>query len=156
MADPQIAIQLVLSNEGGFNDDPSDPGGPTNFGIALSRHPELTYDDIKNMTREKAIEIYTKQYWNSSFSAIADQEIANKIFDFYVNSEKETITILMLALQSKSSSLPTLVGLINESDPDKLLNEIRARQAQFYHWWVSRDPLKREKDALGLFRRAVS
>ena len=47
-------IEVVLEHEGGYVNDPKDPGGETNFGIAKRSHPDV---DIKNLTKEDAKEI---------------------------------------------------------------------------------------------------
>lgn len=58
------AASFVLQEEGSeFVDDPSDPGGPTRYGISLKNHPTLTLDDIRNMTPEKARAIYFSEYF---------------------------------------------------------------------------------------------
>lgn len=60
------AIAFILGREKGLIDDPQDPGGLTNHGIALGRHPELTADQIRNMTEEQAAAIYAgPQYWGA-------------------------------------------------------------------------------------------
>ena len=53
-------IDGVLVREGGYVDHPSDPGGETKYGIAKRSHPK---EDIKNLTKERAAEIYEKDYW---------------------------------------------------------------------------------------------
>ena len=53
-------VKFVLKWEGGYSHDPNDPGGETNFGIDKRSHPDV---DIKNLTVEKAAEIYRKDYW---------------------------------------------------------------------------------------------
>ena len=50
-------ISKVLEHEGGYVNDPKDLGGETNFGITKRWYPDL---DIKNLTKEDAIEIYKK------------------------------------------------------------------------------------------------
>lgn len=85
MSDFQIAVALVLKHEGGLVDDPNDPGGLTNFGIALNRHPELTADDIRNMTKERAAEIYQQQYWSAAMEQEPDQRMGNAMLDTAVN-----------------------------------------------------------------------
>ena len=50
------AFDFVLGREGGYVNDPHDPGGETNFGITKRDHPDL---DIKNLSIKKAREIYT-------------------------------------------------------------------------------------------------
>ena len=72
--------------EGGLVDNPSDPGGLTNYGIALNEHPELTADDIRSMTRTRAIGIYRQKYWNDLYDQISDQRLANALADFGVTS----------------------------------------------------------------------
>ena len=42
-------IKVVLHHEGGYVNDPQDPGGETNFGIAKRSHPDV---DIKNLTED--------------------------------------------------------------------------------------------------------
>jgi lysozyme family protein len=54
------AMSFVLSWEGGYSNRSDDPGGETNFGISKRAFPHL---DIKNMTKEVAIEIYREVYW---------------------------------------------------------------------------------------------
>jgi hypothetical protein len=54
------AVEFVLRWEGGYVNNPRDPGGETNFGISKRAHPD---EDIANMTRERAIEIYRRHYW---------------------------------------------------------------------------------------------
>ena len=54
------SLQFVLKWEGGYFDDPNDPGGETNFGISKRAYPD---EDIKNMTIERATKIYYKDYW---------------------------------------------------------------------------------------------
>ena len=53
-------IEIVLEHEGGYVNDPDDPGGETNFGIAKRSHPDV---DIANLTKEDAKIIYYQDYW---------------------------------------------------------------------------------------------
>ena len=85
MSEFQPAVDLVLKHEGGLVDNPSDPGGLTNFGIALNRHPELTADDIRNMTLDRASQIYQTQYWTPYMEQEPDQRVANCALDCAVN-----------------------------------------------------------------------
>jgi lysozyme family protein len=84
------AIDKTLEYEGGLSNDPRDPGGLTNFGIALNEHPEMTAGDIFALTRERAIQIYRGQYWNDFYDEIPDQRLANQLFDFGVTSGVHT------------------------------------------------------------------
>lgn len=82
MAIPGPAIDLVLKHEGGYVNDPHDPGGETNFGISKKAHPDL---DISSLTRAQAGSIYQKDYWTPTMAAQADQRLANCMLDCRVN-----------------------------------------------------------------------
>lgn len=49
--------------EGGYINDPDDPGGETKYGISKKYHPNL---DIKNLTLDQAINIYKLEYWDAN------------------------------------------------------------------------------------------
>ena len=76
-------IDIVLRNEGGYSNNSLDPGGETNFGICKKYYPEI---DIKNLTREKAIDIYYCDYWlKMNLNNIYDENLVLQIFDCGVN-----------------------------------------------------------------------
>lgn len=50
----------VVGLEGGYVNDPKDPGGETNFGISKRAHPKI---NIKNLTLREAKAIYFDDYW---------------------------------------------------------------------------------------------
>ena len=54
------ALDFVLREEGGYTNNPNDPGGETNYGICKRNYPNL---DIKGLTRAQAIAIYRRDYW---------------------------------------------------------------------------------------------
>ena len=61
MTDLFSAIFTVLiGEEGGYTNDPKDPGGETNWGIDKRSHPNV---DIKNLTQDQAKQIYLEDYW---------------------------------------------------------------------------------------------
>ncbi len=53
-------IPLIFEAEGGYVNDPKDPGGETKFGISKRAFPAL---DIKNLTKQQAAIIYYQRYW---------------------------------------------------------------------------------------------
>jgi len=54
------ALKFVLKWEGGYSNDPRDPGGETKYGISKRSYPEL---DISKLTLKQAKEIYYQNYW---------------------------------------------------------------------------------------------
>ena len=79
--DPEFLAQIekTLAFEGRWN--PSDPGGGANFGINQRSHPNV---DIKNLTRDQAIEIYWNEYWLKPGVYKLKGDVAGKVFDFGV------------------------------------------------------------------------
>lgn len=75
------AFDRLISHEGGYVNDPQDPGGETNWGISKRSYPNV---DIKNLTRDGAKEIYRRDFWD----VLGDSNPAIKfqVFDFAVNS----------------------------------------------------------------------
>jgi len=76
------AVKLILKFEGGYVDDPLDPGGETKFGISKRSYPDL---DIAGMTKEKAREIYREDYWDKLNCDALPPAIRLIVFDAGVN-----------------------------------------------------------------------
>lgn len=76
-------VEKVLDAEGGYSNDPDDPGGQTAWGISQKRYPEL---DIKRLTRDEAAELYRLDFWTKySYDRIRDDLLAEKAFSLAVN-----------------------------------------------------------------------
>src|SRR5688500_3822527 len=74
------AFDRLIGHEGGYVNDPQDPGGETNWGISKRSYPNV---DIKALTRDGAKAIYLADFWNPL--ADADPAIKFQVFDFAVN-----------------------------------------------------------------------
>jgi len=85
------AIDFVLKWEGGYTHDPLDPGGETNFGISKKSYPDL---DIKNLTKEQAVEIYKRDYWLATKCDTLPYPLDIIVFDTAVNMGRSRATIL--------------------------------------------------------------
>lgn len=91
------ALAHVLEMEGGFTNDPHDPGGPTNLGITLGvfaawRKVALTSDnraelvsDLKAIDRATVREIYLSRYWDAASCDELPAPLAFMQFDAAVN-----------------------------------------------------------------------
>ena len=78
----EAALAFVLMHEGGYVNDPSDPGGETNYGISKRAYPLL---DIKALTREQAAEIYWRDYWCAANCGVYQEGVGGFLFDAAVN-----------------------------------------------------------------------
>lgn len=130
MAEFSKALPYALSHEGGWSDDPDDPGGATNFGITLEvaqHHGVQTKEALRAITPEKVSEIYHASYWR--FGGIFDQRVATKIFDMGVNfglrtavrMAQEIMNSLGAYLQVDGIMGPNTESCINAVDPEQLL-----------------------------------
>ena len=81
------AFDRIIGHEGGYVNNPSDPGGETNWGISKRSYPAV---DIKNLTRDGAKEIYRVDFWNRISADDLPDGVAYQLFDFAVNSGIET------------------------------------------------------------------
>ncbi len=81
----------VLASEGGYTNDPADPGGPTNWGITiydarLYWKPDATAADVRAMPKSVAQDIYRKMYWNALDCDDLPAGLDYTVFDYGVNS----------------------------------------------------------------------
>lgn len=118
MAKFEDAIPGVLAHEGGLVDNPSDRGGITNFGISLNFYqdikPDATDQDIRQLTKDMAIEIYRKSFWNpNKYDQFLNQRLANKAFDFCVlMGSNKANRCLQRAILATSDIMLTIDGVI--------------------------------------------
>jgi lysozyme family protein len=81
-----IAYILRPDVEGGFCDDPQDPGGITNCGISKRSHPDMTVDEIRALTPATAALIYQHEYWSAIHGDDLPDAVGFALLDFAVNS----------------------------------------------------------------------
>jgi lysozyme family protein len=91
------AFAKTVALEGGYVNDPLDPGGETKFGISKRSHPLI---DIKNLTIDQAKEIYQNEYWFPiHLDQVSSARVASKIFDLAVNaSPAKAVSVTQEAL----------------------------------------------------------
>jgi lysozyme family protein len=78
-----LAINRLLSNEGGDVNDPNDLGGETKWGISKRSYPNL---DIANLTRDQAIAIYKSDFWDKINGDAMPLGVGFQLLDFAVNA----------------------------------------------------------------------
>src|SRR5882757_2395156 len=85
------AIDRLLKSEGGYVNHPSDPGGPTNFGITLGdyrkyKKRDATAADVRRMKVAEAKDIYRSKYWAAIRGDDLPAGVDYCLFDYAVNS----------------------------------------------------------------------
>jgi lysozyme family protein len=80
------AFAELIDNEGGYSNNPNDPGGETNWGITVAVARAHGYTGaMQDMTINYAKTIYAQAYWLSAFDTLA-YPVAFQLFDASVNS----------------------------------------------------------------------
>ncbi len=113
-------LQQVLKSEGGYTNDPRDPGGPTNYGITIADYRRYINSkgaalDVKNMHLADAQSIYRSKYWNAVNADNLPSGVDYVVFDYGVNSGVSRANKVFASLKSKYSNPVDLInGICDE------------------------------------------
>lgn len=100
--DFNYCVEQILKHEGGYVNDPRDPGGETKFGISKRAYPTL---NIKDLTKEVAIEIYRRDYWNRIDKTFPELNLI--AFDCAVNQGVSVANNFVNAIKSMNLKSPS-------------------------------------------------
>lgn len=149
------ALASPLQNEGKLCSVEGDAGGLTKYGISKRSTPHL---DIANLTKEKAAEIYRRDFWPpyQNFPG----KIAVKIFDLAVNvGHRQAVKLLQRALRSCGAHVaddgilgPLTKQAVQSAHPDLLVAALRSEAAGFYRALAQQKP-ENEKFLKGWLNR---
>lgn len=133
------AIKVVLAHEGGYVNHPNDPGGETNYGITKRTYPHL---DIKNLTKDQAIEIYYNDWWlKNKYNKFPHPKFAAKVFDTAINmGAKQAHKLVQRSLKAVGNQSIVVDGMLGpksmaamrHSSENELLASFRSEQAGRY------------------------
>ncbi|MCR8547351.1 holin-associated N-acetylmuramidase [Salipiger sp. P9] len=103
----QIAEEIV-AREGGYVNDPDDPGGATNYGVTIHTLRRLGLDldgdgdvdarDVQRLSRVQAVEIFIQHYFARPRIAELPEVLHATVFDMYVNAGGNAVKILQRLL----------------------------------------------------------
>lgn len=133
-------LKRVLRYEGGYSNHPSDPGGPTKFGITIHDYrryisPSGTADDVRNMKVDEAKTIYRARYWGAERCDQLEPGVDHAIFDYGVNSgigRSGKVLRRLVGLPSNTSVVtPEVVRAANARDQADLVNAICNERLRF-------------------------
>lgn len=153
-ADFERALKHVLEMEGGYTDDPHDPGGPTNLGITLrvlaqwmgesvdaSSLPRLK-EALRRMGPEQASAIYLARYWTPSGASELPPALAFMHFDAAVNHGVGTAVRMLqeaLGVEADGEIGPVTRAAVSRADHRKVLTRYadirRRRYRALHHFW---------------------
>ncbi|MFA2969801.1 hypothetical protein KWE21_04175 [Acinetobacter pittii] len=129
-------FERTIGHEGGYVNNPKDPGGETNWGITIVTARANGYTGpMRYMKRDQAKEIYRKAYWERAKCAQYNSAIAFQMFDAAVNHGiGNAIRILQRAIgvADDGSVGQITLGAINEKSLDDVLVLFNAERLDFY------------------------
>lgn len=133
------AIKQVFQDEGGYTNDPHDPGGPTNWGITLedARHywkPDATALDVRQMPKSVAADIYEKHYAAPIDYDSLPAGVDYTVLDYAINSgiSRAVKTLQeVVGVPADGSIGPVTLAATNKSNPDKVIDAIYDSRLSF-------------------------
>lgn len=137
-------IARVIEREGGYVNDPDDPGGETKYGISKRSYPTL---DIKNLTVEQASDIYMRDFLRRFMLERLDRvDTAEWVMDWLVHSGTLALRIIQKQLKVTVDGImgpQTLKALNNMRDPEDILRWraeflIKLNRPKYTWGWIKR------------------
>ena len=154
----------IVAREGGYVNDPDDPGGPTNFGVTihtmrrlgldLDRDGAVTAQDVRRLTRDQAVDIFVEHYFRRPRIDDLPGSIQASVFDMYVNAGANAVRILQRLLGDMR--LPVAVdGIIGPQTiqaahaaeaaaPDHFADAYGIARRNYYYALADRRPASRK------------
>jgi lysozyme family protein len=103
----ELAREIVV-REGGFVNDPDDPGGATKFGVTihtmrrlgldLDRDGDVDVRDVRALTVDHAVDIFLRHYYKRPRIDLLPKDLQPSVFDMYVNAGSNAVKILQRLL----------------------------------------------------------
>jgi lysozyme family protein len=134
----------VLAYEGGFSIDPDDGGNwtggksglgellGTKWGISAASYPTL---DIKSISREQAISIYYRDFWDGKMMSNLPPQVAACVLDASINMGHGTaVKLLQSVVGTEQDGVigPHTVAACSQRDQDELVPEYLAARGVYY------------------------
>ncbi|MCW8842969.1 MAG: holin-associated N-acetylmuramidase [Rhodobacteraceae bacterium] len=159
----QIA-QEIVAREGGFVDDPDDPGGATKYGVTVHTMRRLGLDldgdgdvdraDVQRLSRARAVEIFLEHYYTRPGIARLPEGLQASVFDMYVNAGAQAVTLLqrLLGQMGWPVGVDGVIGPQTEAAaaqaaraaPDHIADAYAIARREFYFDLADRRPASRK------------
>jgi lysozyme family protein len=164
MAEFTNAYQLVIAHEGGYVNDPDDPGGETYKGVARKIFSKwdgwIKIDILKRQTgfpanldkdvdlQQDVTDFYRVNFWDKmNGDNITNQKIAESIFDFGVNSGVSTsVSLAQVVVQAEPDGVigQQSIDAINEFNPEHFIAAFTVAKIARYISIVKKRPTSRK------------
>lgn len=130
------AFDLLIGNEGGYVNNPADPGGETNWGITRAVAVDNGYTgSMKSMPKEAAKQIYKKMYWDKLHCDQLGFVVAFQLFDAGVNhGNSQAVKFLQRSLSVVDDGVigAKTIAATNSLDDLQIVMLFNAERIEFY------------------------
>lgn len=153
---PDDTLAFILQEEGGYVNNPADPGGATNMGVTqavysawLASQGEPAHP-VRGITRDEVYRIYDTRYWRDSRAAsFADThpKLALAHMDAAVNHGiVQAAKFLQRAVHAKDDGVigQATLTAIRESDEARAIGRYLTQRAAFYRMLCERRPASKQ------------
>ncbi|MCV2877454.1 holin-associated N-acetylmuramidase [Sedimentimonas flavescens] len=159
----EIATEIV-AREGGYVNDPDDPGGATKYGVTIGTMQRLGIDltgdgrvtgaDVRALSREKAVEIFVQHYYEGPGLARLPEVLRASVFDMYVNAGANAIRVLQ-GLLTRMGHAVAVDGVLGpqtlaaaqaaaDSAPDLIADAYGIARRNYFYQLADRRPASRK------------
>ncbi len=164
MQDVRQIAEEIVDREGGFVNDPDDPGGATNHGVTIHTLQRLGLDltgdglvgvaDLRALSRVQAVEIFIRHYYTGSRIAEMPGALQPALFDMYVNAGSNAVKILQRLLREMGYEVavdgvvgPQTIGAAQDAaqpDPVALRDAYGVARRTYYFRLADQRPASRK------------
>jgi len=162
-------LDLVLKSEGGYVNNPADPGGMTNLGVTKRVWEEFTGHEVdekemRSLTPEKVAPLYEQRYWRPTYCEVLPRGLDLLIFSMGVNAGTgRSVKLLQSSIGCVPDGVigPKTMELIKSANVTSLITKFSESRRDYYKslktfpifgkGWLSRVD-KEEVEALNMIK----
>lgn len=156
--------EAIVAREGGYVNDPDDPGGATNHGVTIGTMRQLGLDldgdgqvtarDVRALDRDRAVDIYIERYFHAPRISELPDMLWETVFDMQVNAGANAVKILQRLLNRMGQRV-SVDGVIGPATiaaaqaaarlaPDHLADAYGIARRNYYFALADRRPASRK------------
>jgi lysozyme family protein len=139
MNDFKECLDLVLKSEGGWVNNPKDPGGETNLGVTKAVWEEYVghaVTTMKNLTAELVAPLYEQKYWRPCYAEVLPRGLDYIVFSMAVNAGPgRSVKLLQQSVGCVPDGVigPRTRELISSSNSATLITKFSEVRREYYH-----------------------